>query len=816
MPLLPLAAAVLTVVLGWLLLRLASSQILRNGQFAPIGSTLFPSRPNSPYLAGALLGTLVAGSLLANHFLFWYRVPLIKLLILLTMFPLLSSILGAAFQAIAKAVLKQTSAAKIVGLWAFAFIFAVAFASTLTSWRAVLPQGLTDPNYQLKFSLLETDNGTETIELVEVKLSSALTGSQPMRLSDGACRGNASQGWLGELASADAGERDLICYFQAQPGDYIEVLLRFNSDHQVVDVWINDVLYTRATLDDGLRYLPIGIQPSMYSALATVMENATKLAIPGILLFALLGLTVDRKWLPFPIVALAIFALACAIVLLRNAWVVEDQFITMRVIENLVHGYGPNFNVGYRVQAFTHPLWMLLLAAMYFVTNQLFPAAGFSSLYYITALTSLILTALTFVLLFRIGIKNLTLAFFAATLLLLSKSFVDYSVSGLENALLNVLLLIFLGQVYLDAQNERSLFWPFFVASCIVITRQDTLLLLFPTLLYLIWKRFPKWRELSSAAFGLLPFIAWHAFSFVYYGFLVPNTAFAKLNTGIPRIELLEQGLAYFANAVRWDLLTVLTIVLALILALYQRDRRYSLFALGVLAYLLYIVWIGGDFMSGRFLVAPLVLSLGLLVTHAPRQAIVLPILLTIGLLGLLNPRSPLYTNTNYGQSTPNETRFDTAQIADERSVFFAQTGLLRNSLGQGVTQNLWLTWQTTQNSPVDVLEMDSIGMSGYRLGPDYVLIDLYALADPLLSKLPADFAQGWRIGHFGRPTPPGYRLTLFGDGNHIEDANLAAYWGKLQILVQGNIWSPERLVTIWRMNTGQYQYLLDAYKDSE
>ncbi len=818
MPFIHLTGAAVLVVLGWLLLRLASGNILRNGQLAPIGNTLFPRRPDWPYLVGALLGTLVAGSLLANHILFWYRVPLIKVLLLLTIFPLLSSILGAVFETLAKAVLKQTSAAKIVGLWAFAFIFAVALASTLTSWRAVLPPGITDPNYQLKFSrLLEADNGTETIELVEVKLSSALTGSQPMRLSDGACRGNASQGWLGQLASADAGERDLICHFQAQPGDYIEVLLHSNSGYQIVDVWINDVLYTHATLDDGLRFLPIGIRPSLYSTAATVMENATKLTIPGVLLFALLGLTVDRKWLPFPIVALAVFALACAIVLLRNAWVVEDQFITMRVIENLVHGYGPNFNAGYRVQAFTHPLWMLLLAAVYFITNQLFPAAAFSSLYYLTAFTSLLLTALTFVLLFRIGIKkDLALAFFAATLLLLSKSFVDYSVSGLENALLNVLLLSFLGQVYLDLQNERSLFWPFFVASSIVITRQDALLLLFPTLLCLIWKRIPKWRELSSAAFGLLPLIAWHTFSLVYFGFLVPNTAFAKLNTGIPRIELLEQGLAYFANAARWDLLAVLTIVLALILALYQRDRRYSLFALGVLMYLLYIVWIGGDFMSGRFLVAPLVMSVGLIAVDVPRQAIVLPILLAVCLLGLLNPRSPLYANTNYGQSTPNETRFDTAQIADERAVFFAQTGLLRNSPGQGVTQNLWLTWQTTQNSPVDILEMDSIGMSGYRLGPDYVLIDLYALADPLLSKLPADFAQGWRIGHFGRPTPAGYRLTLFGDGNHIEDANLAAYWDKLQVLVQGDIWSPERFVTIWRMNTGQYQYLLDAYKSAE
>lgn len=819
MPFIHLTGAALLVVLGWLLLRLASGNILRNGQLAPIGNTLFPRRPDWQYLAGAFLGTLVAGSLLANHILFWYRVPLIKVLLLLTIFPLFATIFGAAFQALAKTILKQIPAAKIVGLWAFAFIFLVALTSTLTTWRAVLPPGVADPNYELRFSRPEeAANQSGVIELVEVKLTSALNSSQTIKLPYGACKGNPSQGWLGtDLAPAETSEHDMACYFQAQPGDYLEVLLHSNSGQQAVEVWINDVLYTQATLDDGLRFLPIGLQPTMYSTPATVMENVAKLAIPGILLFILIGLAVDRNWLPFPAAALAVFAIACVTLLLRNAWVVEDQFITMRVIENLVHGYGPNFNIGFRAQAFTHPLWMLFLAGIYFLTNQLFPAAAFSSLYYITAFTSLLLTALTFVLLFRISFKrDSDLAFPVATLLLLSKSFVDYSLSGLENALLNALLLIFLGIVYHDAQKQRPLFWPFLVASCIVITRQDTLLLLFPTLLYLVWKRLPRWRELVSAALGLLPVIAWHTFSLVYYGFLVPNTAFAKLNTGVPRIELVEQGLAYLANATRWDLLAVLAIALALVFALYQRDHHYSLFALGVLAYLLYVVWIGGDFMSGRFLVAPLVMSTGLLVTHAPRQTAVLPAVLALSLLGLLNPRAPLYTNLNYGQDTPIETRFDSAQIADERAVFFAQTGLLRNSPRQGVTENLWLTWQTTQASPVDVLEMDSIGMSGYRLGPDYVLIDLYALADPLLSKLPADTAQGWRIGHFGRPTPAGYRLTLFGDGNHIEDTNLAAYWDKLQILVQGNIWSLERFVTIWKMNTGHYEYLLDAYMDAQ
>ena len=48
-------------------------------------------------------------------------------------------------------------------------------------------------------------------------------------------------------------------------------------------------------------------------------------------------------------------------VFLANHWVGDDAYITYRVVWNFVHGYGPTFNPDERVQAFTHPLWMLML-----------------------------------------------------------------------------------------------------------------------------------------------------------------------------------------------------------------------------------------------------------------------------------------------------------------------------------------------------------------------------------------------------------------------------------------------------------------------
>ena len=51
-------------------------------------------------------------------------------------------------------------------------------------------------------------------------------------------------------------------------------------------------------------------------------------------------------------------------VVLSQAWVSDDAFITFRVIDNFVNGYGLRWNVDERVEVYTHPLWMLLLACL--------------------------------------------------------------------------------------------------------------------------------------------------------------------------------------------------------------------------------------------------------------------------------------------------------------------------------------------------------------------------------------------------------------------------------------------------------------------
>src|SRR5262249_61692020 len=109
-------------------------------------------------------------------------------------------------------------------------------------------------------------------------------------------------------------------------------------------------------------------------------------------------------------------------------------------------------------------------------------------------------------------------------------------------------------------------------------------------------------RRSWSVVLGLTPVIAWEVFSFVYYGSFVPNTAYAKLSNGIALSALLHQGFVYLVDSASHDPLTLLTIGASLVMTWRLGTRRDWALAAGAVLYLLYVIWVGGDFMSGRML----------------------------------------------------------------------------------------------------------------------------------------------------------------------------------------------------------------------
>ena len=489
------------------------------------------------------------------------------------------------------------------------------------------------------------------------------------------------------------------------------------------------------------------------------------------------------------------------LILLKTAWVADDAFLTIRSVDNFVNGYGLRWNILERVQIYTHPLWMFLLSGIYyFLRNPL-----------LTFYTTSILISLVTVYFFGIKFtKNYAKIILGFAILFFSKSFIDYSTSGLENPLTHLLMVLFL--VIFFSQKEFSLkqvFLLFFVASLVAVNRMDTFLILIPSLLYVLYQK-RSFQAFLYASLGFIPFVLWEIFSIIYYGFPFPNTAYAKLATGIDKALLIEQGFRYFQDSFSRDPITLLVILTAIFSAFFSRKVKDGFIATGLLLYLLYIVQIGGDFMSGRFFSALLLIAVILLMRtenlyNSSRKAIYFSFLISLILLRFyaLGP----YTLSSISKNG----------IQDEKAAYFRTTGLVNINLKTFHPEYRWVYQGLEHKEKGRKLSIGpSSGMFAFYAGPELHIVDTHGLGDPLLSRLPSMEQNIVHIGHFFRAVPAGYWKFNRSYGTEIENENLHKYYEKLSILIHDKkLISPERIVMIWRMNTGYYDDLIDAYLKS-
>lgn len=478
-------------------------------------------------------------------------------------------------------------------------------------------------------------------------------------------------------------------------------------------------------------------------------------------------------------------------VLIRTAWLSDDALITLRTVMNVTHGFGLRFNIDERVQTYTHPLWLGVLTAGYYITSNVYFAAFLSSV-------------LLSVYAFWTAVSRAASAWQAAAVvvvLLFSRAFVDFSTSGLENPLSCVLLAWFV----FSFVDRRTLTRLWLIASLLYLTRPDDIVLVAPMLAVATWQ-LRRTGAVRAIAVGLVPAIAWTLFAFIYYGFPFPNTAYAKLAMGVDPAELHVQGLLYLVDSIDRDPLTLTTIAFAVILAVKQRRTSAIALAAGLVLYLGYVVSIGGDFMAGRFTAVPLfgaALLVGTLLEGTRAFWIAAGVLFLA--LGSAGSHLPLWSNSSFGDSANKA-----SGIIDERGVYFHDKSLVlarRSTFREP-------DWPKARpdSRPYQVMPTCGLmGTAGLDLGPYVHLLDECALADPLLAHLPAVYSPEWRTGHYRRLIPAGYKETLEGRENRIKDLGLRDYYEHLSVLARSDrIWSRARLNEIVAMNAGRYDRLID------
>jgi arabinofuranosyltransferase len=519
---------------------------------------------------------------------------------------------------------------------------------------------------------------------------------------------------------------------------------------------------------------------------------------------------------------------------LERRWMDDDGFINLRVVRNLLHGYGPVFNVGERVEAVTSPLWIGLLTLAGALRFRLETAAvvygiAFSVLGLLLAQNGATRLVGRGSLEYRLRRAPLPLG--AAIVAVLPPVW-DYASSGLETGL----ALAWLGATFLavsssmdrapDQGRRAHACGRAALAGLGPLVRPELVVYTFAALAILVASDVARARGgkarvtsagLGFACAGAAP-LAYEVFRMGYYGALVPNTALAKEAFA----TRYDQGLCYFRNfsgtySMGWPLAAcVVFLALRVVATASEPDRmRRALvrgatlaFPLAAAAHAFYIVRIGGDYMHGRMFV-PVVfaalLPLASIPVPAPRAALArAAVVLSAVVVGVWLPDCALRLRV----ALENE-----CGIGDERGWYAREAKVHRpvalesyrkhsfysgahdalaridRTCGKDAScRRLYLEDDDQKRlapaqatiplgSGVDpritaVVSAGAIGIEGYALPARVHVLDKHGLADPLVARVGLD--ERGRPGH-EKTLPIAWAVARFTDPAPVEDGSVAA-----------------------------------------
>ena len=499
--------------------------------------------------------------------------------------------------------------------------------------------------------------------------------------------------------------------------------------------------------------------------------------------------------------------------------IIDDAYITFRVIDNAVNGYGLRWNIDERVQAYTHPLWMLLHIPFY---------ALFGHIYWVTIILSLACGVAAVYVLARLVPQRSRLACALLVLLPLaaSRTFSQYVVCGLENPLSFLLLALIMWELF-AARDKLNLYrLTFWVALC-VMNRMDNIVILAPLCMAIAWG-YRREVHCGKWLLALSPAILWYGFSLLYYGFIFPNTKYAKLYMGVSTQEYIRQGFVYLTHFMSYDPVGVITIIIGLFLGLRTwrgaMAKRFSarapdtlvcLLALGCVLQFAYVIGVGGDFMPGRFFANILIICIAIIALTQEAAAkkhakyIIAAIIAVVGIDTLLIQPSlpdPVAIAHKDGIRDQNDYYYNGGGIlSDPDHVLRLSATHEWAILGKHMAQHIGErpTYMATTCS----------GMKFFYAGPYLMVLDTVGLGDALMARLPTEDLKNWRIGHPIRTLPDGYKFARETGDISLMDADLGQYYARLAVVTSGELFTYDRFITIIGFQLGIFDHWLEAYK---
>ncbi|MDQ1460991.1 MAG: arabinofuranosyltransferase, partial [Actinomycetota bacterium] len=458
--------------------------------------------------------------------------------------------------------------------------------------------------------------------------------------------------------------------------------------------------------------------------------------------------------------AVAVPLLLLAVVGIAHRWIFDDGFIYLRVVRQVRVGHGPVFNTGQRVEAFTSPLWVAILAVADLVTPiglewlSILLGVAFSVLgagFAMRGAAKIARRAAPNAFLLPVGVivfaALIPVWYFESAGLETGMTFgwlgiccwilADWATT--PNARLSAGRAVILGLGWLVRPELIVDSAVFLVIVSIVQWRADS----------------PR-RRVATVLWMIAVPVAYEIFRMGYYGSLVANTAIAKegsrLRTGAGWSYLLDFAVPYWL----WLPVALLIFGVYLPLALELRSKGESrsvlllvAFALAAIANAGSVVSFGGDYLHGRLLlpalfafVAPvalvpatkryaaslIVLGWAAVCAIALRPPEMGPTLHVRGGIAYGFPRGccgkVTLSSLGWAPGSPRRTEFDPP------AVYVSDT-----------TQGFGTTYVRLDDAPAPGLRLPTIASGGigvvsYALGPRVSVLDLNGLADPIASHL--------------------------------------------------------------------------------
>jgi len=434
----------------------------------------------------------------------------------------------------------------------------------------------------------------------------------------------------------------------------------------------------------------------------------------------------------------------------------EDSFISFRFAKNLAHGHGFVWNLGEKpVEGYTNFLWVLISAV---IIKARLDVLWLSQA--IGIIASLLAIWYTYRFSWRLLDFNKQLALIPGLFLALSGPFATWASSGMETNLF-ALFCLMAGYNFVSYWKFRA---PKDLSGCFIflffatLTRPEGFLifgLIFALSLVLFLLNSVSLKNLVFPWLCyVVPFLAYFIWRVEYFGFLLPNTFYAK--TGGSMLQY-KRGVDYLRFFFLFFLAPFLPLVFMFIVEKRKSFLKKANFKscvenfnkhLGiylslviVLAYTLYIIYVGGDYMAMyRFFVPVLpfiYIVLGLVINEVfiSARSLKLKKFLLLGFFGFAAAATII-------QSTPLE------------KTLFKKPGFMHGSY-RGVETEKWHSnrlsllgrfFDKYKNNGDESVASTAIGAISYYA--DMKIVDFFGLVDPYIAHKTAKQAGGGMPGH--------------------------------------------------------------------